>query len=127
MSKKYILCLDGKRIGVTHFESADAPMGVVMGVIDFEGIESPYLFFRNYCEENNIVINEDDPEYEAIFTQSIDGLRVFNEDGVEIKGVGATVSGFKEEGYYIDVFGIPYPFYREEFPHHREAYEKQFK
>lgn len=36
-------------------------------------------------------------------------------------------SGLKEDGDEIDVFGIPYPFYGDEFPHHQEAYRNQFK
>ena len=126
MTKKYIVNLDGKRIGTTCFEKADAPMGVAMGLIEFEGISNPYHLIRDYCKNNNVPLNENDPKLEAIFTQSIDGLTVFNEEGIEIKGESATISGFKEEGYYIDIFGIPYLFYGEEFPHHREAYDKQF-
>jgi hypothetical protein len=126
MSTKYLVVLNNQCIGTTQFEKADAPMGVVMGLIVFEGVASPYQFFCNYCKNNNVSINEDDPECEAIFTQSIEGLKVFNEAGVEIKGEGVTVSGFKDEGYYIEIFGIPYPFYGEEFSHHREAYEQQF-
>ena len=124
--KKYIIKLDGKRIGTTNLEKADAPMGVVFGLINFEGINNPYQFLSNYCKNNNILINENDPEVEAIFTQTIDTLTVFNEEGIEIKGVGSAISGFKEEGYEIEILGIPYPFYEEEFPHHREAYDKQF-
>jgi hypothetical protein len=124
MNKKYIVFLDNQRIGTTQFEKADAPMGVVMGLIEFEGVVSPYHLIHNYCENNNVTINEHDPECEVIFTQSIKGLKVFNEAGVEIKGEGVTVSGFQDEGYYINIFGIPYPFYGEEFSHHSEAYWK---
>lgn len=126
MNKKYIVFLDNQRIGTTQLEKADAPMGVVMGLIEFEGVASPYHLFRNYCENNNVPINENDLEDEVIFTESIAGLKVLNEAEVEIKGVGITVSGSKNEGYYVDIFGIPYPFYGEEFSHHCEAYEKQF-
>lgn len=127
MNKKYTVKLEGKRIGITYFERAGAPMGVVVGKILFEGIDSPYQLFRDYCKRNNIAINDNDPKLGAIFTQSIQGLKIFTENGVEIKGLGAAISGFKDEGYEIDVFGIPYPFYGEEFPHHREAYDNQFK
>ncbi len=127
MEKKYRIELDGVPIGFTLFEAADASMGVVVGKIVFEGVESPYALFKEYCSANEVTLNEDDPKLEAIFTQSIDALRVFRDDGLEIKGIGATIMGFKEDGYEIDVFGIPYPFYEEEFKHHREAYENQFK
>ncbi len=126
MSNKYSINLDGARIGTTCLELADSPMGVVMGLIHFEKIESPYLFFRDYCKYNNVVVNEDEPEHELLDTQAIEGLSVFNEGGIEIKGMATSVRGFKEEGFYIDIIGIAYPFYGEEFPHHVEAYEKQF-
>jgi hypothetical protein len=127
MDKKYRIELDGNLVGYTYFESADAPMGAVIGKIQFEGISSPYSLFKNHCVEHGVSLNEDDPEIEAIFTQSIGGLRVYRDDGHEIKGAGATIIGFKQEGYEIDVFGISYPFYGEEFKHHWEAYQRQFK
>lgn len=125
LDKPYTLILDGKLIGTTYFEKADAAMGVVMGRVHFS-IDSPYRFIRDYCKEHSVPLNTDDPENEAVFTQSIEGLKILTEKGCEIIGVGATISGFAEEGYYIDVFGIPYPVYEEEFPHHMEAYDKQF-
>ena len=54
---------------------------------DFEIIESPYLFCHEYCKENNVVVNEDEPEYELLDTQAIESLTVFNESGVEIEGM----------------------------------------
>lgn len=124
--KRYIIKLDGNRIGTTNLENADAPMGVVFGLINFEGINNPYQFLSNYCKNNNIPVNENNPEVESISTQTIDDLTVFNEDGIEIKGAGSAISGFMEEGYEIEIIGIPYPFYEEEFPHHCEAYDKLF-
>ena len=126
MSKKYIVKLDGKYIGTTNLEKADAPMGVVFGLIEFEKINSPYKFFRDYCNKNNVIVNADEPEHELIDTQEINSLSVYNENGVEIKGEATLINGFKEEGYSIEIIGIPYPFYEEEFPHHREAYDNQF-
>jgi hypothetical protein len=32
----------------------------------------------------------------------------------------------KDEGYEISILGIPYPFYKEEFPHHVKEYENMF-
>ena len=82
-------------------------MGVVTGIIEFEGIASPYQFFRDYCLKHNVPTNKDDPEYEAISTQSIKDIKVFNEAGLEIKGEGTTVSGFREEGPYMGNKYIP--------------------
>ncbi|WP_452596708.1 hypothetical protein [Pontimicrobium sp. MEBiC01747] len=62
-----------------------------------------------------------------ISTMSISELKVTNENGIEIVGVGNQISGMDNEEYEISVFGIPYPFYKEEFPHHVEHYENMFK
>lgn len=120
----YSIYLDGSYIGETEFELADPPMGVVMGKIKLEDPINFYSNIKDYCEKNKVSF-EIDPEFELITTQNINGLKVFNTQKVEIKGVGATIYGMKEEGYDIDVFGIPYPFYGEEFKHHREAYDNK--
>jgi hypothetical protein len=126
MKNKYYIELNSKNIGITYFENADPPMGVVMGKIIFNDNSYGYNNISNYCKENNIVINEDDKENKLIDTQSIPNLKVYNEERKEIKGEGTCISGMEEEGFIIDVFGIPYPFYGKEFPHHREAYDNQF-
>ena len=127
MSKLYNITLSGTLIGTSELEKADAPMGVAFGLIEFNGIESPYEFFKEYCLKNNIVINTDDPEFEFIDTQVMSELKVFRQDGMEIKGVaGNVITGMKDEGYEISILGIPYPFYEEEFPHHVKEYENMF-
>lgn len=128
MNKTYKISLDGKEIGISRLEKADAPMGVVLGLIKFNGVESPYQFFKDYCLKNNVTINTDDPEFELIDTQVIPELKVFRNDGLEIKGVaGNAICGMKEDGYEISVLGIGYPFYEEEFPHHVKAYNEMFR
>ncbi len=127
MQKKYIIKLEGKVIGYTYFERADAPMGVVMGDIHFKEIESGYEFFRTYCQRSGTPINTDDKEHRFLDTQNIEKISVESEDGNIIKGLGVCVRGFDAEGFEIDVFGIPYPFYEEAFPHHSENYDNQFK
>ncbi len=127
MDKKYLIKLVGKTIGFSYLEENDSPMGVVIGKIYFENnISSGYEFFSEYCRNFNIPINEDIPKEKFISTQSIEDLTVFSEDGIEIKGVGVYVVGFEDE-FQIEVFGVPYPFYGEEFPHHVEADENRFK
>jgi len=125
MKKKYHIELNGENIGITYFENADPPMGVVMGEIIFNDSNYGYTNISNYCKDNNIVVNDDDKENKLIDTQSISSLKVYNEEGTEIKGEGACISGMEEEGFIIDVFGIPYPFYGEEFKHHREEYDNK--
>jgi hypothetical protein len=128
MKKEYSVFLDSKIIGITKLEKADAPMGVAFGIIEFEGIESPYSFIKEYCSKNNIIINTDDPEFEFIDTQVIPELKVFRNDGLEIKGIAKNaITGMKDEGYEISISGIEYPFYKEEFPNHVKAYNEMFK
>jgi len=128
MNKTYKILLDGKDIGVSRLEKADAPMGVVFGLIEFQGIESPYKYFKDYCLKNCITINTDDYEFEFIDTQVIPELKVYRQDGLEIRGVaGNTITGMKEDGYEISVIGVGYPFYEEEFPHHVKDYESKLK
>ncbi|CAN5304608.1 hypothetical protein BH10ACI1_BH10ACI1_29170 [soil metagenome] len=122
MQKKYLVKLDDKIIGFSYLEMNDAPMGVVFGKIYFEHILSGYEFFSNYCKEHNIPTNEDDSETRSIDTQTIKSLTVIGEDGTEINGIGAAVTGFGDE-FEVEILGVPYPFYGEEFPHHVEAYE----
>ena len=103
-------------------------MGVVSGLIEFKTIKSPYTFFKEYCLNNDIIVNIDDPEVECIATQVISELKVFRQDGLEISGVvGNTITGIKTDGYEISIMGIPYPFYEEEFPHHVKEYNTLFR
>ena len=125
--KEYVITLKSVKIGTTKFEKSDALMGVVCGLVKFDAIENPYKFFHDYCKHNNVIVNQDEPEHEFISTQSIPYLSAFNEQGVEVQGFGVIMSGSNEYGYYIEVFGIAYPFYGEEFPHHVEVYESMFK
>lgn len=125
--KKYKIELDGKLIGTTMLEKADAPMGVVFGLMQLDNIDSPYDFFKKYCKKNKIIINELDKKYGFIDTQVIPNLKVLRTDGFEIKGVaGNAISGMTKEGYEITIHGIEYPFYEDEFPHHVKDYNEQF-
>ena len=126
-SQEYVIQLASIKIGTTKFEKADAPMGVVFGLVKFHAIENPYKFLHDYCKNNQVMLNGDEPEHGLILTQSIPDLRVFNEQGVEVQGLGVAMSGSREEGYYIEIIGIAYPFFSEEFPHHVKAYEGMFK
>ena len=123
MNKIYTIILDNIKIGTTRFEKADAPMGVVIGHIDFTDSKIGYDFIKNYCLKNQIDLVADYPEVLLITTRTIDELKVLNNDGVEIKGIGNQIDGMDSEGFEISVEGIPYPFYEEEFPHHVKDYE----
>src|SRR4051812_12460562 len=106
----YRVELEGKEIGMTALEIADPPMGVVGGRIVFSITDSPYLFFKNYCKDHGIQINEDDEELGLIDTMNILKLKVYREDGLEIAGIpGTAITGLRDEGYDITILGIPYP------------------
>ena len=122
---KYHIYLEQQYLGYSLLEHADAPMGVVMGHIVFVDIAAPYPLLRDYCVDHGIELNEDEPELALLMTQSIAALRVIDDHGVVIKGDGATIAGMQEEGYQIEIFGIPYPFYEQVFPHHCAAYLTQ--
>lgn len=127
VNKKYRIELKGAIIGFTMLEKADAPMGVVFGLIHFENITSGYDLFLDYCLKNGIIINDNDIMHRFIDTQTIPDLRVFSENGVEVTGIGTAITGMDSEGFEINILGIPYPFYEDEFPHHVKEYREMFK
>jgi|SRR5690554_935112 len=126
-TKRYNIFLDGKIIGTTELEKADAPMGVVFGLIHFIDNILDYKFFKNYCLDNNIELADDYPDEKLISTRTIETLKVINEIGIEIKGLGNQISGMDGEEFEITIEGVAYPFFEDEFPHHVKAYNDQFK
>lgn len=125
--KRYNILLDDLIIGTTVLEKADAPMGVVFGQIQFNNIISGYDFFKKYCLENNIDLAYEYPEDKLISTRTIENLKVINENGIEINGIGNQISGMDGDEFEITLEGVSYPFYEEEFPQHVKAYNQQFK
>ena len=126
MRKEYTIFLDSIKLGTTQFEKGDAPMGVVFGKINpFKQLD--YQFLKNYCKTNNIELASDYKEDKLLSTRTIDQLKVINSSGIEIKGLGNQITGMDGEGFEISIEGIPYPFYAEEFPHHRKEYDEKFK
>tara|TARA_R110002072_G_scaffold301851_4_gene482618 strand:+ start:61 stop:444 length:384 start_codon:yes stop_codon:yes gene_type:complete len=126
MTESYTILIDEIEIGITNFEKADAPMGVVLGMIISSKIKLDYDYLKNYCLSNSIEIADDYPEDKLISTMSIEKLRAVNSEGIEIKGIGNQISGMDSEGYELSIYGIPYPFYQNEFPHHVEEYRNMF-
>ena len=127
MNKIYNIFLDNVKIGTTRFEKADAPMGVVFGLIDFIDSKIGYDFIKDYCLKKHIDLVTDYPEDKLISTKTIYELKVLNSDGVEIKGLGNQIDGMDSEGFEISIEGIPYPFYSEEFPNHVKDYKNMYK
>lgn len=116
--KRYKIFLDGKKIGTTDLEKADAPMGVAFGNITFDKPLSGYDFLKNYCLTNNIEIISDFSDDKFIATAHIPNLYVFNPNKAKILGQGTHIDGIDNETFQITILGIPYPFFEEEFPHH---------
>jgi len=125
--KRYDIFLGDKIIGTTELEKADAPMGVVFGIITFDNIISGYNFLKTYCLTNNIEIITDYPDDKLIATADIPNLKVVNPNGIEIKGQGININGMDNDVFEITILGVSYPFFEEEFPHHVKAYSDQFK
>ncbi len=98
-------------------------MGVVIGELRFTDQKFGYDSLKEYCENNQIELASDYPEDKMISTMNISELKITNDKGIEIKGVGNQITGMDNEEYEISIFGIPYPFYEEEFPHHVKDYE----
>lgn len=124
MDRSYKITLDGVEIGTTRFEKADYPMGVLIGEIEFSNIDSVYDYIKQFSIDNNVRLNLDDPEFKAIGTDTIESLKVYRQDGTEIKGQGNVIVGMDGEFYEIHVFAYPH---MDEFPDLLEKYENQFK
>ena len=125
--KIYQVFLDDKKIGTSLLEKADASMGVVFGRLNFSDRTSGYELFRTYCMTNKIELVADYPEDKLIITRTIENLVVMNEEGKKIKSLGNQISGMDSDEFEITLEGVPYPFFKEEFPHHVKTYEDQFK
>ena len=123
-ARAYRVLLDGEEIGTTALERADAPMGVVFGILRLHNITEPYLFFKSYCSEHGVQVGADDAEDKFISTYNIPGMQVLAPDGTAVKGISTYVSG-TEDAFEIYISGIAYPFYEEQFPQHVAAYKNQ--
>lgn len=126
MSDKYSVKLYDVVIGYTQFEKADPPLGMVSGKIELLNIDSGYDFFSVYCKETESQINVDYPDFKFIDAESIRGLSVFHPQETPISGTTVTIRGFDNDGFEIEVAGIPKTEYETLFPEHTAAYENMF-
>lgn len=127
MNKTYNIYLDDILLGTTQLEKADAPMGVAYGKMILINDEFNYQHIKEYCASNEIGLACDFPEDNLIATTTIETLIVKDENGVVIPADGNQITGMDATGFEISLEAIPYPFYGDEFPHHRKAYDKIFK
>ncbi|MGZ3756131.1 MAG: hypothetical protein ACXVAY_04295 [Mucilaginibacter sp.] len=122
--KQYHVLVDNNKIGVTAFEKADAPMGVVFGQLIFDNMTLGYTFFKDICLKNGVHFT-DYPEDKFITTFNIPNLQVFNSDGDEVKGLSCYVEGMDSDEFDICVIGIVPELYQKEFPHHVAEYYRR--
>lgn len=123
----YKVFLDGELIGTTQLENADAPMGVVFGIVNFKTELYGYQFFKDYCDAHNIELTIDEPKERIISTMHINSLVVYSEGGQLIECIGNQLTGVDRDEFVISLFGIPYLFYESEFAHHVKEYQERFK
>ena len=119
-NKQYGIFIDHIKIGTTEFEKADAPMGAVFGRTKFLSLTSGYEFFKANCLKHHIPCT-DHPEAKLIIIRDIPNIEIINNAGRNISGFRTEISSTDGDYFDIGVFGISYPFYKEEFPHHVKA------
>jgi len=104
-------------IGFSELEGGDPPMGVAGGRF----VRTPgYASIQPYCVEHR-------DHWVSIPTLSVSppgGMPIECSGGVQIEDFSAELG---DAGIQIWLLGIPYPLYGELFPHHVEAYKKQFR
>lgn len=125
MKRTYLIELNGLKIGTTKLESADVPMGVLHGKINFENVVSPYNLFKNHCEKYGVTINQIDEKHKFIDTQIIPELKIYLENGEELEGLGGAICGMeRDDDIEIQFSGVDYKIMKTEFVHHYFEYFK---
>ena len=123
--KIYTITLEQNIIGTTELEKADAPMEVVFGKINFINVKSGSEFFKEYCEKNKIEF-EFYTQEKLILTRNIPKLKIVNKQNIEIIGMSSYITGMDSDIFEINIDGIPYTFYEQEFPNHVKEYNEMF-
>ena len=122
MNGNYTIIINDKIIGTSKLEKADAPMGVVFGEVFTENNGINYQFILDLCRENSIPIISNSPKGRVIQTGNIQSLIIKSENGTEINGIGKSISGMDSDKFEVEIVGIPYPFFEEQFPEHVKEY-----
>lgn len=96
-------------------------MGCVLGQIKLNDTKFGHDFFKEYCLKNKIEFDNYEDE-KIISTRDIPNLKVVDVNNIVIKGLSCFIDGMDSDAFYINLEGIPYPFYEEEFPNHVRTY-----
>jgi len=124
---QFKVLISDQLIATSELENGDPPMGVAFGKLNFEMNSFGYNELKELLENNGVKIAEDDRSAKMLSTETSDKLRILNQYDVEIKGEGNQIIGAESEEFQISIFGIPYPFYEEEFPKLVKDYKERFK
>jgi len=121
----YKILLDGNLLGTTKLEFGDPPMGVVFGLIKFAEKSIGYDFIKQYCTDNLIEVQTDYPNDKLISTGQIVNLKVYNNENLELVGLGNSIEGMDSDSYTITILGLDSEIYEKEFLKHIAEYEQK--
>jgi hypothetical protein len=108
--------LGNQIIGFSELEGGDAPMGVAGGRF----LPTPaYASIQPYCIEHR----DRWVPIPGLMISVVGGAPIECSGGIQIIDFSPELG---EAGLEIHLNGVPYPRYGELFPHHMEAYKKQF-
>jgi hypothetical protein len=108
--------LGNEIIGFSELEGGDAPMGVAGGRFS----PTPgYTSIQPYC----IAHRDCWVSIPQLTVSLVGGMPIECSGGIQIIDFSPELG---EAGIEIYLNGVPYPRYGELFPHHLEAYDKQF-
>jgi len=110
LSKPYKIFIDNELIGTSKLEYKDAFMKVLYGKITFSNQNYGYNQLKKYCLDHNIQLIFDYPKEKLLSTMSINGLKMFTYNNIEIKSEGNQITGMDSDGYEITLFSVSYPF-----------------
>jgi len=122
----YKVLFNNREIGVSNLEYGDPPMGIAFGKLIFHDKSFGYKQMKDLCKVYEIEIVNDYSDIKLISTNTIMQLKVINENGKEIKGIGNQITVMNNGENEISIIGIPFQFYEIEFKNHVEEYEKRF-
>jgi hypothetical protein len=108
--------LGAEIIGVAELEGGDPPMGVAFGRMTPTAVYS-------HVKAQHAIHEEIGGAIPGLTVEDSTGTKLECSGGVQIADYSEALG---ENGLQVFVYGIPYRRYEELFPHHVDAYKKQF-